>query len=212
MRCFAHGTRGRVALLAVALFVVVAGCGGSSQVERSGSPATVADDALVETDYEAVGVTNRTLNATLTVTLQGDIEGRESVDVAATIPVATYRRGGDAPTVVTVAASPAIEVIENPRRVRDPVGSLSPVERVGFLQDAYDVSDLSEAGTETVTVFGSEATLRTFEGTATRDGEPVDVTVLALAVRHDDDVVHVVAVAPAGTEVGLDRLLEGLRH
>jgi len=208
--------RRALAAVGLALLIAVAGCvgGGTETVERDGSPTAIDEAALADAGFAPRATGNRSLNATLTVTLQGDIEGRESVDVAATVPTATYDRGTDGgPAVGAVAASPAVTVIDNPERVRDPLGSLSPAERAAFVQDAYgEVRDLTAGETATVTARATAATLRRYRGTATREGERVSVAVAHVAVRAGDDAVHVVVVAPVGADVDLERLLAGLER
>lgn len=204
--------------IAVAFSVVVAGCAGSDggePVRTSGSPASFEGAPLEESDYDRAGRTNRTLNATLTVTIEGDIEGRESKDVRATIPVSTYRAAGDPPSVVAVASSPLVEVIENPPESEDPLNTLSTSRLVEFVQSTYaEPTDLEAVSERSVTALGSETTLVTYAGSASVDGRAVDVRVHVVRVEHDGDVVTVVGIGPAGTD-GTDRLvgvLEGLEH
>lgn len=183
---------------AVALLLVLAGCSGTKHVEAAGSPAHVGADALSGTGYERVGATNRTLNATVSITVQGDVEGRESADVTATIPVVTYRRGADSTSVVAVASSPSVEVIENPSRSADPLATRSTAALAEFVQSTYaNPTGLDATGTRTVTMLGEETTVRTYRGTAIRDGASVTVLVHVARVRHDGDVVTAVAVHPA---------------
>lgn len=201
----------RTAVLTVVLLAVTAGCfgGGSGEpVRASGSPATLsAEDA----GYEPVARENRTLNATVTVTLQGDVEGRESTDVAATIPVRTYRNADDQ-RVIGVAASPFVRVIDNPPSGGDPLGTRSPAEQAAFVQSTYADFDIEAAGERSVTLLGNETTMTTYRGTATRDGERVDVRTVIVRARHDGDVVTVVAVAPTSTDADLESRLEAVRH
>lgn len=200
---------------AVALLLVLAGClgGGGEPVRATGSPASLPPDATGE--YEAAGETNRTLNATVTVTLAADVEGRESTDVAATVPVATYRRATDPPAVLAVASSPRVEVVENPPAYGDPLGTLPPAELVPFVQATYaEPTELSETDEATVAVLGTGATLRTYRGSAVLDGESVPVRVHVVRVTHGGDVVTAVAVhgADASEQDRIGSLLGELRH
>lgn len=209
----------RRVLLVLAVAIVAAGClgtgGGSDRVRADGSPATLAPDAAAAAGYERVATRNRTLNATVTVTLQGDVEGRESKDVTATVPVTTYRMSGDPPAVVAVVSSPSVEVIENPPKSRDPLATLSTAELVTFVQPTYAApADLERTGTRTVTALEAEGELVSHRGTATYDGSTVEVQVHVARIPHDGDVVTVVALAPAGSDHGetVGSLLDDLRH
>lgn len=204
--------------LALAVLVVfAAGCvgGESDPLRASGSPAAVDPGVAADAGFERVGLANRTLNETVTVTIQGDIEGRESRDVVATVPVTTYRRGGDPPTVLAVASSPRVQVIENPPQSADPLAEPSTGRLVAFVQSTYrDLTNVREVGERTVPALGGEATVVTYAGTASVDGETVDVRVRVARVAHEGDVVTVVLVHPAGRADGdrLAALLRGIDH
>lgn len=204
-------------MLALAVVLSIAGClgGDSAPVRASGSPATLGSDAVADAGYERVGATNRTLNATLTTTVEGDIQGRASEDVVATIPVALYRTSGDPPSVVAVASSPVVQLLENPPRSSDPLSTLSTAELVAFVQTTYgDVGDIERVDDRTVTVSGEETALVTYRGTATVAGAALDVRVGVVRVHDEGDVVAVVAVGPAdaGTIEDVASLLGTLEH
>lgn len=203
--------------LALVLALSAAGClgGDSEPVRASGSPATFERGAAADAGYERVGVTNRTVNATLATTLEGDIEGRASEDVTATVPVALYRTDGDPPSVVAVASSPAVRLLENPPRSSDPLAALSTAELVAFVQTTYrDVGGVEWIENRTVTGLGEEATLVAYRGSATAGGTALDVRVGVVRVRDEGDVVTVVAVGPAGADPTDDAasLLGALEH
>lgn len=206
--------------LALALLAVTAGCLGSfgdSDRERvAGTPAALDEDAAAEAGYERAGGTNHTLNATITVKLQGDVEGRESQDVTATVPVTTYNRSTDnGPAVLAVASSPHVQVVENPPSGGDPLGTLSTAELVGAVQTTYEnPADLTETDTRTVQMLGTETTLTTYHGTAIRGDSRVDVTVHVGRARDGGDVVTLVAVHPRGSDER-DRVVDlagAIRH
>lgn len=209
--------RSVVCVVALAVALGGAGCvgGDSGPVRANGSPATFGADAVADAGYERVGVTNRSLNATLTTTLEGDIEAQASEDVVATIPVAQYRRPGDPPSILAVASSPVVQILENPPRSSDPLSTLSTADLVGFVQTTYgNVGELERVDDRTVTVLDEETSLVTYRGTATAAGTALDVRVSVARVRDDGDVVTVVAVRPADTEEtsDVDTLLGALEH
>lgn len=194
-------------VLAVLGLALVAGCVGDEQVTASGTEATF--DAG---EYEHLETVERSVEEQITVVLQGDIEGRESADVSATVPVATYERGSP-PTIVAVASSPYVQVIDNPPKGGDPLSERSPAGVAAIVQDTYaEVSDLDAVESRPVTLLGNESELTTYEGTATRDGESVDVRVDLVRARHDGDVVTVVVVRPASAEPPDAELFEAVSH
>lgn len=200
----------RRAVLGATVAALAPGClGGDAPVRAAGSPARF--DAPDE--YERVRATNRTLNATVTVTLQGDVEGRESADVVATVPVWTYRRNGTPPRVVAVASSPYVRVIENPPSGGDPLSTLSTAGVVEFVQDAYgQVTAVRERDARTVTTLERESTVRTYRATARRDGSDVPLTLHVARVRDGGDVVTVVVVHPAAADGDPSAVLERVAH
>ncbi|MFB6106253.1 MAG: DUF6517 family protein [Halobacteriaceae archaeon] len=170
---------------------LAAGCLGSDggPVRAAGTPAGLADG----TGYDRVAATNRTLNATVTRTVMGDVEGRTSLDVVATVPVRTYR---DGEAVLAVASSPYVTVVENPPQGGDPLSTLSTAATVAFVQDRYaDVRDVRRVSEDDVAMLGTETTLVTARARATRAGADRAVRIRVARVRHEGDVVTVVAVA-----------------
>lgn len=209
----------RLGLGLVVLVVLVAGCGTESPrtpVEASGGEATVPPDPAAEVDFEHAGTTTHRLNVTVEVTLEGDVAVTERQPVNATIPVATYRRSTESgPSVVAVASSPLVQVVEDPPESRDPLSTLPTAELVSFVQSTYEEPEaLSEAGTRQVDLLGEEDELTTYHGTADRDGDSVDVAVHVVRTNHEGDVVTVVAVHPLNADERdrLDELLAAIRH
>ena len=207
------------ALLVVAAMLVLAGCATGAPrtpVEASGGAATVPAAATADVGYEHVGTATRRLNATVAVTLSGDVEVTERQPVNASVPVARYRRSTSAgPSVVALAASPLVQVVENPPRSGDPLSTLSTAVLVAFVQSTYgEPTDLAEAGTRTVEVLGVQTDLTTYRGTAALDGGHVRVAVHVARVEHGGDVVTVVAVHPRTVDERdrLVALLDATRH
>lgn len=200
-----------VLAIVVALAAVTGGClGNGERIEVAGQPASVPDPG--DAGYEALGSHDLTVNETITITLSGDVEGRSSQEVRATIPIRTYRRTGGA-AVVAVAASPHVQVIENPPKGSDPLSARSTAPLLEFVQDRYsDFQGVGETDSESVPILGNETTLQHYEATATRNGERVDVVASVARARHAGDAVTVVAIRPADEDANLAALLEGLQH
>jgi hypothetical protein len=183
----------------------MAGCGSEAPrtpVAADGAAATVPPDTAGDAGYEHGATTTPPVNATLEVTLEGDVEITERQPVNASVPVATYRRSTDAgPSVLAVAASPVVQVVENPPRSGDPLSTLSTGELVTFAQSDYaEPADLAERGSSEVRLLGESTALTTYHGTAVRDGDRVEVAVHVARVEHDGDVVTTVAVHPRAVD------------
>lgn len=211
-------SRRAVLALGAGALVAVAGCTGGQEtpVAASGATAEVRDAAAAEAGYEHVETTDRTVEATLTATLEGDVQVDAREDVDATVPVARYRREtDDGPAAFAVAASPSVQVVENPPESRDPLSTLSTAELVAFVQSSYgEPSDLREGDARPAEMLGAETDLVTHRGTAARDGRAVEVAVRVARAEDAGDVVTAVAVHPATVEEG-DRvaaLLGALTH
>jgi len=198
------------AVVALAALVALAGCGGGGApdtVEAAATPAAVPADAAAAAGYEATATTERRLNATVTAELEGDISVTERVDVRATVPVTTYRRT-DGPGTAAVAASPLVQVVENPPVARDPLATLSTGELVALLFDrSVDVERTNE---RTVPALDGEATLAVHEGT---DADGAAVLVWVVRAEREDAVVTVVGVAPAGSDpAAFEALVAAAEH
>ncbi|QIO22203.1 DUF6517 family protein [Haloarcula sp. JP-L23] len=208
-------TRPVVALALVAV-VALAGCsGGPSRVVAAGSPAAVDTAALDGTGYEYVGTTNRTLNTTVQSAISGDVQLDAERPVTATTPIATYRRGTDSgPALLLVATAPAVRPVENQPTVRNPLGTLSTADLVGYLQSTYAVESLTRGENATVRLLGNETVARTDTGVATYDGKSTRVVVTVASVRDGDEFVTVVAVAPRSVadHERVKRVVAGVTH
>ena len=207
----------RLAVLALAVCVLLAGCGGGGdeRVVASASPATVDASALEATGYERVAATNRTLNTTVRASISGDVKLNAEQPVSVTTPLWTYRRATEAgPAVVVVAAAPAVRPIENQPVVKNPLLADGTLRLVTGVQSAYDVESLAERANNTVTLLGNETAAPTHVGPATHNGQSVDVRVTVATVRDGEDFVTVVAVAPTRVDEGerFQRLLDGVTH
>jgi hypothetical protein len=191
--------------VALAVLVVLAGCGGGGGETDDGplvadaAPATVDDAALSTTGYDLVERSNRTTNTTVTISFEGDVTLNSVFDVRATTARAVYER-----RVPGVKPSTALAAPWNPFANRE-------VTTLATDATGVAVRDARPTGNETVGLFGNETTLRRYEATVA-GGEPA--TVAVARARHGDDFVYVVAVAPRGADDRdrVARLTAGVGH
>jgi hypothetical protein len=208
----------RQTLLSVALaaLVVLAGCGGGGGSDdgptvATAAPATADDAALSATGYELVERSNRTTNATVTVSLRGDVEVTSTFDVRATTARAVYgRQVGEEVAVVGVLSVPGVRPSEALAEPRDPFAGRA-VPALVANATGRTVRDPRPAANGTVRLFGNETTLRRYEATA-GGGRPVTASVAR--ARRGGDFVYVVAVVPRGADERdrVARLVAGVRH
>ncbi len=202
--------------VAIALLLVLAGCGGGGETDNGpivaeAAPATVGDAALSATGYELVERSNRTTNTSVTISIQGDVEVTSTFDVRATTRRAVYGRETSArQAVVGVLSVPGVKPSE---ALADPRNPFADRDVTALATDATGVTvrDARPTANGTVTLFGNETTLRRYEATAEGD-TPVTVDV-ALA-RRDGDFVYLVAVVPRGADERdrVARLAAGVRN
>ncbi|WP_336037459.1 DUF6517 family protein [Halobacterium yunchengense] len=201
--------------VAFAALVASAGCLGvltGEDLSFSASEATVGDDALAETDYEEVGVESSE------VTREFSAAG-QSRNVTVTNQLAMYERtisvaglAEQRAAVFSAFASPQVSVLG---QTFNPIDDYSNKELAELAQEQYDgLSIGSEVDTRTVTVLNESADVSKFEGTATLNGQDVDVYVHVTKVKHDGDFVVAVAIHPRQLEEQdrVDALLEGVEH
>lgn len=212
--CVMH-SRGLAAVGLVAL-VALAGCSvlsGGGTTSLDSSPATVSEGALSETGYEAVNVTNQTLSRSVSAAGQ-------SREVAVTTHTAVYGRtieatpGAESPAAGLVVLSVPGVAVGN--RTVNPLSEISPSRVAERLASGYSGVEVGESlGNRSVRSLGAERTVTTFDGTATRDGTSLNLTVHATTFEHDGDFLVAVAVHPSrlpGESARVDTLLAGLEH
>lgn len=206
------------ALATLAVLVVLAGCSGGGgdggrtpqPIEANASQATVGADALSGTGFTEESVERVRVNRSGTLQISGDVQMSLGYQVRATGWRAVYRSDAAVFALYTVP-------LAKPERVAatiDPLGDRSLATVVDGAQDTYDVGGLDHERNRTATVLGDERPVRQYAGSATADGESVDVTVHVATVEHDEDVVRAVAVTPvdAADWATVRELLGGVEH
>jgi hypothetical protein len=206
-----------VASVLLATLLVTSGCvgflTGSEALEFSASKATVSDQALSDTDYEKVEITEQTVNETVS----GAGQERE---VQVTNWMAQYDRsvelgalGSKRAAVFVALATPQVEVAG---KTFNPVGEMSNRELLEQLQSRYDSLQVGDqVGNDSVTALGEKRSVATFEGQASYQGSSVDVYIHVTKFKHDGDFIIAVAVYPQrldGEQSKVYALLQGLEH
>ncbi|MFB6081775.1 MAG: DUF6517 family protein [Halanaeroarchaeum sp.] len=196
----------------MALLVTLSGCSAllGEDLTFAASKATIDDDALSEAGYETVSVESRSLNRTVSVA------GQERT-VRLTNWVATYDRdfGGDAgtPGTVVVLATPEVSIAG---QSLNPVGQLSSTDLVDTLLEQYGpIGETTPAGTESMTVLGTETTVSSYRTTIDVEQRETPVLVHVTTVQDEGDYVVLLSVHPAtvsADRAGVRTMFEGVTH
>ena len=212
-------THTRVGLVLLLALVVLAGCNAGpgdrtpEPIKVSASEATVPAESVSGAGFSADGVEEVGVDRSGTLSISGDVEMDLGYQVRATGWRATYR-ASDSETVFGLYTVPMAEPERVDARI-DPLGDRSLSEVVAGAQTTYgDPGDLEPVQNRSVTMLETETTIQQFAGTATRDGETVEVTVYVATVDHDSDRIRAVAVAPRGADDWdrLQGLFESVTH
>jgi len=195
----------RIRLFLLVTLVVLAGCSAGpgdrtpEPIEAEASAATVPDSAVSAADFAESGREEVAVNRSGTLSISGDVEMDLGYQIRGTGWRSTYS-STDGKTVFGLFAVPLAE----PERVDaqiDPLGDRSLSDIVAAAQTTYsDPGELERVQNRTASVLGSETTVQQFSGTATRDGETVEVTVYVASVDHEGDRIRAVAVTPRGAD------------
>ncbi|MFY4811420.1 DUF6517 family protein [Haloarcula sp. AONF1] len=178
----------------VACTAALAGCGilpeESEPIEASAtSPAELPESS----DYSLVIEDSPTIETTVTVDFSGDVQLTSRQDVIATVFQRVYESAGGA--LFGLLTAPAVQVVDQPEVVRDPLTAVDSVRVVSLAMDANvdTVSEWRERGS--ATLLGTETTRKT--ATATVDGSERDIA--RVRVRAGEDSVTAIAAAPDDT-------------
>lgn len=186
---------------------------GSEPVTFEASRATVASEALEETEYREDDVSSETVSRSFSAAGQ-------SREVEVTNWVAKYDRsidfgalGSQEIAIFVVLSTPQVRVLD---RTFNPVGQMSNRELLQQLQGRYEGFTVGDSvGSTSASVLGETTEIEKFEATATYQGQEIDLFVHISTVAHDDDYIVPVAVYPRqlpGEEQRALRLYSGVVH
>lgn len=207
--------------LLLAITMATSGCvqavtGGPIAFEAS--PASVSDDALQATGYEAGEQRAFTVNQTVNVPVLGEREVRVSNHLA------TYSRvdaGGETGNGSETSAG-AFVVLSTPQaqvagQGTNPLGRMPLKELVQQVaaRAGGNQSDVKHVGTREITVLGTETAVEKFSSTTRAEGETVETFVYVTRVAHGEDYVVGVGILPKkfeDDEDALYKLMKGIEH
>jgi len=187
---------------------------GDEPLAREAEPAAIAASTLSETGHE--------LEDERTETISEEVEaGGESREVEATNHIALYANSMEGPdgseiqsSLFGVVSTPAFEFVG---QAFNPIADADNEEILEFASSEFGQLDVGEELDETtLTVLDSETTVGKFDGTASFEGERVDVHVYVTAVDHEDDIILGLGGYPEELEDQEEddilTLFEGIEH
>jgi len=175
----------------VACTATLAGCSvlpeESEPIEASATAPAVLPGS---SDYSLVAEDAPTIETTVTVDFSGDVELTSRQDVIATVFQRVYESASGARFGLLTA--PAVQVVDQPKVVRDPLTAVDDARVVGLATDTEvdSVSEWRESGS--ATLLGTETTRMT--ATATLDDSERGLA--RARVRAGEDSVTAIATDP----------------
>ena len=193
------------ATVAISMIMVTAGCGfitGQGALSFSASPGTVSDQAVSETGYEEVSVTEQVVTRNFSAADQ-------TRQVEVTNQLAQYERqvdvgplGSQRAAVFVAFASPEVEVAT---RSFNPIAEMSEREILQRFETEYESISVGEQiNSRNVTALGQATEVKKFEGSAQLAGSQVDVYIHAATIKHEGDYIVTVAIFPQQLDAGGD--------
>ncbi|MFB6222563.1 MAG: hypothetical protein ABEH86_02675 [Haloarcula sp.] len=161
----------------------------SEPIEAS---ATTPAELPESSDYSVIVEDTPTIETTVTVDFSGDVELTSRQDVIATVFRRVYE--GPAGNRFGLLTAPAVQVVDQPEVIRDPLTAVDDARLVGLATDADvgSVSEWSEDGA--ATLLGTETSQ--LAATATIDGSEQDLA--RVRVRAGEDSVTAMVTNPDG--------------
>jgi hypothetical protein len=199
--------------LALAATLATAGCLGflSGTTTVASSPAVVAENTASDANYEKANARELSVNRTFSAADQERtvevtnwaVEYQKSVSVG---PLADQRAA-----VFATFTSPEVSAFG---QSFNPLSELSTADFARRMQGQYEgLSVGEEAANTTVEVVGESANVSQFEGTATFQGQEIDVyVVVSEPVKHEGDYVVTMAVYPQVMDGEYETITELMRN
>jgi len=199
--------------LALAATLATAGCLGflSGTTTVASSPAVVAESTASDANYEQADTRSLSVNRTFSAADQERtvevtnwaVEYQKSVSVG---PLADQKAA-----VFATFTSPEVSAFG---QSFNPLSELSTKDFATRMQGQYEgLSVGDEVDTATVEIVGESANVSRFEGTATFEGQELDVyVVVSEPVKHEGDYVVTMAVYPQLMDGEYETVTELMRN
>lgn len=208
-------------ILGVILVVGLAGCSGSGGTETpepitaTASPAAVSDDALTIAGYEEASVEERELTASGRLDISGDVQMELRYTIKATTSRAVYRATGTSPPVLFTVLSVPLAKPEQVSATINPLRDRSTTDLAARAQDTYSgFEELSHSENQTVTTLGNQTTLVKYTALASADGDPTEIYLYIVRLRHAGDILIGIGVGPQSADdpASIRTLVGALQH
>lgn len=209
--------RQTVTAVFVTVMITTAGCGfitGSEALTFSATPATVSDQALQNTGYEEVAVTEQVVERnfsaagqTRTVKVVNQLAKYErQIDMG---PLGSKRAG-----VFVAFTSPEVSVLG---QTFNPIAEMTTQELLSRFDSQYESMSVgSKVGSRSIMILGQSRTVDKYEGTANIGGSQVQVYIeITQVFKHGSDYVVAIAIYPQQSTESSERvktLFQGLQH
>lgn len=211
-------TRRRALTVGVLGITALSGCTelatGDEPLSREAEPAAIDESTLDETGHE--------LEDERTETISEEVEaGGESREVEATNHITLYTKSISGPggeeiesSQFGVVSTPAFEFVG---QSFNPIADADNEEILEFAASEFgNLTVGEEIGETTMSVLGIDTTVSKFDGTASFDGQRVDIHVYVSAVDHEDDILLSIGGYPqeleSQEEDDILRLFEAIEH
>lgn len=210
-RILAAGATGALALTAGCLDVVL----GNGPLEIAADRAAPTDAALSDTGYEEYEIEQRTIEESVDVGVERDVEA--TIQSSSYAKEIEYRGREEKGCFFAAVSIPDVSVAG---RSFNPVGELSNEELLAKFRDELEgefdsIDDLSHRESFGLEILGDGRAVDVFEGETTYADERIAVDVAVASFAHEGDLLVVVGTHPAalaGESANVEELMESVEH
>ena len=203
-------TRRRAVALGVLTVSGLSGCGGAAElatgsgpIERTASPAILAEPAVSDTAYELSSREEQVLRREVSA-------GGETRTIVATNQIARYEKalnGVGRGSQFVVLSTPGFSFAGQPL---NPIADWTNEELLQSVGPAFgDLSAVRERATRTEPMLGTDTTVSKFDATATAGGQAFDLSLYTASVVNEGDVVIGAGGYPQAVDSGEAGTVEG---
>lgn len=202
---------------ALALLLATSGClgfvAGSKALSFEATAADTTHAAASNAGYQKNGTRAQTINRTLEVAGQERtvrVENKVTTyEKTVTYPILGEQKLG----VFSIISTPAVEIAG---RTMNPIADFDNQRLLRLIATRYETLEVdTRVGTHNVTVHGTETTVSKYRGTATVQGQSIDVYVHVTKVKAGEDYLVLLGVYPRQLDdegAKLRRMMRQARH